>query len=662
MATTISSGTQPYKLGSPPDFGTLYSGRALDFDGVTDYVDCGDIANTGDTFTWSAWVKYNNSFDTYNPLICRDGGTQYNPLIRVDGSGNIEFRQYSGSEVRTDEQLSIGNWYNIVGVCDNLSISIYLDGSLIKTGSFANSNIDTGNIRLGKYETNYSDMILSNAQIWDKAWSLSDVQYAYTHPEKLITDNSAVTSGTTISNLKAWYPMTEGTGSIVYDGSGNGNHGTNEVGADYITAQSEPLIPQTALMGMSKSMVFNGIDDYVDCGDISEADFGTNDFSISAWIKYPSDTEHRGIISKDTGGSGIGWQFYKSTAHTIRFRNAISGDYIESTNIADDGVWHNVIYVRNNGDNYFYIDAISETLSKEYLDGTSNYSSSHHVKIGVRGTNFSNGNINEVSIFSSALTLAQIQELFNDGVAFDLENNTLTGSPTLVGYWRNDGASTWTDRSGNGNHGTVSDTSPDTILLPEGTTSGKDLLGFPLTHPNSGWLNLSGSEYVECGESSSLNITGGLTLEAWVKTVNTESQYIIARDDSTTRAYYIAMNTSGDALQMRIDSGSVNAYVRGSTAINDGNWHHVVGVYIPSTSITLYLDQSTSGKSAEATETSTIPSSIESGVEEVFIGQSGLLNADLIWVGEIDEAKIYNRALSTAEIAKNYKHGKSKHS
>ena len=32
------------------------------------------------------------------------------------------------------------------------------------------------------------------------------------------------------------------------------------------------------------------------------------------------------------------------------------------------------------------------------------------------------------------------------------------------------------------------------------------------------------------------------------------------------------------------------------------------------------------------------------------------------WEGQIDEVRIYNRALSLAEITKNYKHGKSKHS
>ena len=49
MATTIvktsdSIANAPSKLGSPPDFGTLYSGRALEFDGVVDY------GNTGATF------------------------------------------------------------------------------------------------------------------------------------------------------------------------------------------------------------------------------------------------------------------------------------------------------------------------------------------------------------------------------------------------------------------------------------------------------------------------------------------------------------------------------------------------------------------------------------------------------------------------------------
>ena len=61
MATTIaltstSIANAPSKLGSPPDFGTLYSGRALDFDGVVDYVTISSQAFAG-AFTISMWIK-----------------------------------------------------------------------------------------------------------------------------------------------------------------------------------------------------------------------------------------------------------------------------------------------------------------------------------------------------------------------------------------------------------------------------------------------------------------------------------------------------------------------------------------------------------------------------------------------------------------------------
>ena len=60
MAATIvltsAAGTNaPYKLGSPPDFGTLYSGRALEFDGVVDYVSASTPITAADSYTIATW-------------------------------------------------------------------------------------------------------------------------------------------------------------------------------------------------------------------------------------------------------------------------------------------------------------------------------------------------------------------------------------------------------------------------------------------------------------------------------------------------------------------------------------------------------------------------------------------------------------------------------
>ena len=50
--------------------------------------------------------------------------------------------------------------------------------------------------------------------------------------------------------------------------------------------------------------------------------------------------------------------------------------------------------------------------------------------------------VNEVSLWNSHFSLAQVQELFKDGVALDAtEHSVYTGDGTkLRGYWRNDGA------------------------------------------------------------------------------------------------------------------------------------------------------------------------------------------------------------------------------
>ena len=94
MATTIASGTNPYKLGSPPDFGTLYSGRALDFDGVADYVEVSDHpehdVGTGD-FSISAWIKIDDS-TTINSIVSKstnDDGTAPRWFLRAATNGTL---------------------------------------------------------------------------------------------------------------------------------------------------------------------------------------------------------------------------------------------------------------------------------------------------------------------------------------------------------------------------------------------------------------------------------------------------------------------------------------------------------------------------------------------------------------------------------------------
>ena len=70
-----------------------------------------------------------------------------------------------------------------------------------------------------------------------------------------------------------------------------------------------------------------------------------------------------------------------------------------------------------------------------------------------------------------------------------------------------------------------------------------------------------------------------------------------------------------------------------------------------STTIKIYVNDALDGTKSDCTNVAITHT-------DVYIGK----RADgLFFNGMIDEARIYNRVLSLAEIQKNYKHGKGKH-
>jgi len=72
--------------------------------------------------------------------------------------------------------------------------------------------------------------------------------------------------------LVAEWHFDEGYGSVLKDSSGNGNDGTI-YGATWVDGK------------FGKALSFDGVDDYVDCGNDRIFDFGTNTFTIETWVK-----------------------------------------------------------------------------------------------------------------------------------------------------------------------------------------------------------------------------------------------------------------------------------------------------------------------------------------------------------------------------------------
>lgn len=153
-----------------------------------------------------------------------------------------------------------------------------------------------------------------------------------------------------------------------------------------------------------------------------------------------------------------------------------------------------------------------------------------------------------------------------------------------------------------------------------------------------GGASLNGtSQYITLPTATALNITGSLTIEAYVKTSSyTGNAHIVGgyNPSSPNNGYAISVtDTSG--YQGRLAYWNGSAWKYGSTVVSDGNWHDVA-VTLNGTTLQFYLDGSVDG----ASQTGAAPNSYLGSRYLGNISNRGYVN------GIIDEVRISNIARS----------------
>lgn len=222
------------------------------------------------------------------------------------------------------------------------------------------------------------------------------------------------------------------------------------------------------------------------------------------------------------------------------------------------------------------------------------------------------------------------------------EPTTIVSNYGPVGFWKFDesGGVVATDSSGNGNDGTLTKASLrvtngkyNSAIYPSGDIASK-------------------SNYVDINNTPSLNITGPITLEAWIYPtsypgnrlataysgiinkggINTYRGYgLLWGNNTNIRTYSIVFNLSGSTLNAE------NAI----TALNQ--WYHIAGVY-DGTKAYLYINGElvNSHTSGNPQDSITVP---------LEIGRLSPSNLNAYgFPGMIDEVKIYSYARSADQI------------
>jgi hypothetical protein len=425
-------------------------------------------------------------------------------------------------------------------------------------------------------------------------------------------------------------------------------------------------------------LYFDGSGDYVSFGDDANFDFiAATNFTIEFWFRTKDITSGTRVFVSKYRGDDVegGYKVYMSSDGKVNFGvdddNTWNPDDIAtSINAYDDSYWHHVVAAKTG--------TTSLTL---YVDGTR---VARDVVIGAAGTlvnddalvigmdsdltsNAYIGFIDEFKIFTtSARSETQVKtdyqkssSITGTSTSFGPDNSNLTSS--LVGYWKADEntGTTVADYSGNANTGTAGG-SPTWAAGKFGSA-----------------VSYSSNDYVTVADNATLNFgaTDSFTIAAWIRrTGNTafsnpqaivdkmnsySSGYSLLADGNAANQCNLAANTNDGSFCLVISDGTdVYTMWTDNTYTADSVWYHVVAVldrtsesnskiYVNGVSEPLSRDGTFSAVGSLTGDTN--PTCIGS-TSTVTCSTGGLSG----FIGQIDETRIYRRALTSAEVTQLY--------
>ncbi len=421
--------------------------------------------------------------------------------------------------------------------------------------------------------------------------------------------------------LVGYWPLNDGTGSKAGDASGNGNTGTI-TGATWTAGKR------------GNSLDFNGTDQHVIVTASSVLNPSTA-LTVSAWIKpHAVDAEWGPVV--ESGGNlnnGTGYYFGYYPGGTTFVFYVGDGAYDGVTTALPAGQWYYVVGTySSSGSLYLYVNGV-QVSTNSHTVATISYDSNPFTIAKLdyccaTGHHF-DGQIDDVRVYNRALSATEVTALYESGQV----TRKSVSNQGLVGYWAmNDGTGTAVgDSSGNGYNGFFS----GSVSWATGKRGGAiDFAGGNINSNNSTPFNFGNNSF---------------SVGAWFKLDTTTSyKTIVSKGGFWANDEFVLYANSG-VLYFYVDKGGVKYYTP-TISLATNVWYHAFGVYDGS-NINLYLNGAFVGQTAV--------SNLNIGnATNLRIGSGG--GGSDAFDGLIDDVRVYNRALSAAEIAALYAQNETK--
>jgi hypothetical protein len=499
-------------------------------------------------------------------------------------------------------------------------------------------------------------------------------------------------SASLATGLVAAYGFDEGAGSQLADASGNGHTGTIS-GGTWVPGR------------FGNALSFDGTSAFVDLGSLGT--FYQSGFTLEAWVKKSGTKKDAAVVgtwTSEGGGGPMMWVDHIAGDYELTLGNVALSGYLDSGTTPSVGQWQHIAATFDGTTARFYVDG-TEVANRTV---TGSVGTSNTWRIGAYGSSpdgFFDGAVDDVRIYNHALSAAEIQNDMNQPVTvvvppgpsapdgFTVTSRTGT---TIATQWNASAGATGYNLYLNGSKvGTATGTSFTFGSLScstsyqlgveafdgSGNVSSRTVLNTPtaLCAPPTGLVaeyafdegsgtsladasgnghtgTITGATWVpgHSGDALSFNGTGafvdlgslgtfyqsGFTLEAWVKKSGSKKDAAVLGSWTASGGPMIWVDHLAGDYQLTLGTSGLSGYLDSGATPVAGQWQHLAATY-DGTTARFFVN----------------------GVEVANRAVSGSIGASDLWRigaysspaggffdGTIDDVRIYNNALSAAQI------------
>lgn len=521
--------------------------------------------------------------------------------LRWNESDTIQMRYFNGISTQTLETIDNygdNEYHNIVGRYNSISgeVELFVDADQKDSNSDVIVGTGSGLARIGSFNglAPFYDGLMDEVSIWDNPINVNEL-YNSGFAQDLLNNSN-------LTGLKLWLRMGDLPDNFlisegILDRSGNGNHFTANSMSNSNCVND--AVSETPNILSFKSLPFNGTDQYGDTND--STDFSdSGDFSVSLWYKGTGPDYIISQAQVTSPGYSSDWIIGLGSGPLFWMKGTTLGN-ISSIN---DNQWHHLVLSWNRTTETFtgYIDGGSIGESSTVVGYGAEPGAT--VKVATRGdgtSNFSQGNLDEISMWNKALDATEVSELYNAGAPSNLDLHSAVSD--RIHWWRmgensGDNTSTVIDIDEN-NDMTLFNFTGDPYETETPSAS---------TFVDQKSVEFNGIDQLAVINADSNDDLFGLdagttgypfTISTWFKTTgpSTGSDDFLILQGVNSNNIYTRLQISGSTVRLQQRNsisgdtlGNLNTNLATGGAGTDGNWHHVIICFVSPTETRFRFD------------------------------------------------------------------------